>query len=224
MAAKAAHGSLVQITGSSTAFTGEACTVVDGNTYQLNSASKRIIDPDTALVVNDAGSPDAASAADFLFGKATLSEAPGGAVTMSGKYLPLLDLALVRSFGLKVSGSVHDTSAINGGASKTRLVGLQDVSLTLETTAQRYDDLDAGAGVVTIDGAAVALYGTPILVSLLPFSGGNYFRGWFLLDALESKGPVDGLLSLSLTLSGHVRTGTVGTGSTAVGISHGWGT
>ena len=208
----------------STAFAAAASTLVSGTTYQINAAAKRIIDPATALTVLDAAVADAASGADFLFGKATLSEAPGGAVTMTGSYLPLLNVALVKSFALKVSATVHEISSINGGAAKTRLTGLQDASLALETTAQRYDDLDSGGGVLTIDGAAVALYGTAMLVTILPYTGANYFKGWFMLEALESKGPVDGLLSLSMTLSGHVRTGTVGTGSTAVTVSHGWGT
>jgi len=225
MAVKAAHGSLIQTTGASTAFTDEASTVVTGYQYQLNTAAKRIIDPGTALTVKDNAVAVAATAADFLFGKATLTLDPGaGPVTMSGSYLPLLDIALVRTFSLKVAGTVLDISAVNGGAAKQRLVGLQTADLTLETTAQRYDDLDSGGGVVTIDGAAVALYAGPMLVSILPYSGGDYFRGWFQLVDLESKGDTDGLISLTMTLTGHVRTGTVGTGSTAVTVGFGWGT
>jgi len=223
MAFKAAHGSLVQTPGAATTFTGEACTLLGGTVYQINDTAKRIIDPGTALTVLDAGVADACTAANFLFGKATLTEAPGGAVTMTGKYLPLLDVALVRSYSLKVSGTVLDSTAINGAGSRTRLLGLQTAEMTLETTAQRYDDLDSGAGVLTIDGAAVALYATPMLVSVLPFTGSAYiFRGWFILDDLESKGSPDGLLTLSMKLSGHVRTGTVGTGSTAVTVGFGW--
>ena len=224
MASLAAHGSLVQTVGATTAFTGEACTVTTGTTFQLNDATKRILNPAVALIVKDGVTSDPCTAADFLFGKATLTDAPAGAVTMDGSYLPLLSVALVKSFSLKVSATVLDTTAINAAGVKTRTMGLQSADLTLEAVCQRYDDLDSGAGVLTIDGAAVALYGGPMLISILPASGATAFRGWFHLEKLESKGSQDGLLTLSMSLSSYARTGTVGSTSLVVPVSIGWAT
>lgn len=82
-------GDVYIATGAGTTFTTEACSVVSGTTYQINNTAKRRWDPTAAVTVYDGGTPVDSSAYYLIHatGKIVFDSAPGGAVTVSGKYL-----------------------------------------------------------------------------------------------------------------------------------------
>lgn len=139
-------GASLYVTGASTALSGgESFSLVSGNTYLIDTAAKEIFDPETALVINDGGSPISASgitAIDMLHGEVTLAAPPVGAVTIgSGAYLPRTQIALCTGVELTLAQTAPSDTPI-GQAGRTRSRGLRDVTGSLMLT-----DPDAGTTV-----------------------------------------------------------------------------
>ena len=101
MAVNAAYKGKVYVTSySSDATTGEACSLVSGKTYQLDSAAKQLIDPLTAVVVKDNGSTVSAGniiGINYLFGYVTFDSGytVTGPVTMDFSYFPRVEIATI---------------------------------------------------------------------------------------------------------------------------------
>lgn len=125
--------------GTPTALTDEATTNLSGNIYQITDTTKRILDRFTAVVVKDGSTTLVAGedyTIDYLFGTVTLTDAPAGAVTISGKYLPMTQVAKANGFTLTQTAnannnSVYETAQANGGYN-TYEYGLRTVSLSLK--------------------------------------------------------------------------------------------
>jgi hypothetical protein len=220
MAAIPGYGSVIKIPGTSTAFTGEATTLVSGTTYQINTSAKRVLDPAVAVTVKDGGVAVAVSSVDWLFGKVTLSSAPAGAVTVDASYLPMLTVAQIREFSIKVSANMLETTNMDTGTARARLKGLATAEVHLLTYDQRETDQDPGAGTQTW----ASNFAGAVMVEIRPNNDTYGFRGWTILESVEDKAAVDGIKELDLNFVGHARSGTAGTGSTNTGSAFGWGT
>lgn len=90
MAVLAGKGGDVYIaTDAGTSFTAEATTLVSGTTYQINNTSKRRLDPTATYTVYDGGVAVDPGGYYLIHatGKVVFVTSPGGAVTVTGKYL-----------------------------------------------------------------------------------------------------------------------------------------
>lgn len=115
----------IKRSGTPTTLTNEACSLVSGKTYQITNTAKRVLDPDTAVVVK--GNAVTISAAnilsiDHMFGLVTFipSYTPTTPITISGNYLPMTEVAKANSFTLTQTVETIDetdfaTARANGG-------------------------------------------------------------------------------------------------------------
>lgn len=155
----------VYISGESTAFSGEACTLVSGTTYQINTAAKRAWNPAVPVTVYDGVTPLVEADGDFtvnyLFGKVTLAGAPAGAVTVDGEYLPLYEVTTVKGYRFKISADIEDATVMSSTTTAhARVVKTYDGSLDLTLLEQGNTDYDDPNGVY-MDGVftgAAAIY------------------------------------------------------------------
>lgn len=213
---------VLKLSGTSTAFTGEATTNTSGNTYQITDSTKRALDPATSITVYDGGSPVAAGnvTVDFLFGKVTLSSPPGGAVTIDGNYLPLHAMAEVRSFEINLSGSMLDDTVMSSSTSvHSRMLGIADASGSVTGLDPLTTDLDSGGG--TLKPESIFAAGTPILLDV-DFPAGNNFRAWVLFDSAKVSGGWDALVEGTINWQAIGRTASAGAGANEA-ASFGWG-
>lgn len=231
--AVAAHPTTIKIPGTSTAFTNEATTNLDPGTYkvyQITDANKRVLDPGTAIVIEEdadgggAGGFAVVPAADYvidpLFGKVTFTVARASVAVIrfaSGNYLPMLTVATAREFSISAARDILEKTVF-GDTAKTKLAALKDVSVTLSVLEDLTDDHDPGAGTqkfnTLFDG------GTPVMVEIRPGGSGNYFRMWTLLESEEVSGSVADLVQGSINATGSARKIS---GQTNEGPSFSWG-
>lgn len=187
----------LKVGGTSTAVTGEACTNTTGNSYQINTAAKRVWDPAVTPVAYDGGVPAAVDSVDYLFGIVTLSAPPGGAVTVDVNYIPLLDVAQGKGISLKTTTDALDASVF-GSQDRVYIAGLRTKTATINTLDTLSTDLDPGAGswkwATRIDGVAY-------LVEIdFDGSGANVNRFWSLIVGTDIKAVVDALVTGDIEL------------------------
>lgn len=202
MAVSAANG-VVKASGTSVAMADEATTNTSGKTYQVTNASKRILNPAVALVVLDNAVDRTAEveSVDFLFGLVTFKSTytVTGPVTLTGAYLPTLDVASVRGVNLSVSANLQEASVM-GVQAVQRLRTLLDVSGSVERLELSLADLDAGAGgTQSIDGWLRA--GTPRVLEWL-IQAGYRVRAWVLFESQEISGDAASLVGVNLAFQG----------------------
>lgn len=126
--------------GTPTTMTAEACTQVGSTkTYFITNAVKRVISYLDALTVLDGGVDHTADvlSIDYLTGQVTFKSAytPGGAITVTGKYIPLVVIAKAKSFTLSqtqttIDNTGYDDAQSNSGH-RVYVPGLRTVSLQL---------------------------------------------------------------------------------------------
>ena len=213
-----ANLSTLKTGGVSTAFTGAACSLVTGKTYQMNDATKRVLDPAVAVAVTDNGVTVATTnyEVDYLYGKVTFATAytvTGPVVVSAGNYLPGLSLAKVTDYSFTCTADVPAVTEF-GNAAVTRQSALKDLSGSLTTLELPQTDLDAGGGTTKLQ--SLFDNGTPMLLEL-GFPGGGFFRAWVIIESLDTSGAVDGLVEFTIGFSGAAQLGTGQTESTSFG-------
>lgn len=184
--------------GTATTFTDEPMDVVSGNTYKITDATKNVWDRLTALVVKD-GSTTLTEGddytVDYLFGRVTLLAAPGGAVTVSGKYLPMTQVAKANGFTLTQNANANDNTdfetAQGNNGYQTYEYGLKTVSLSLQgiyASSNGFRDLLSGR--------------TELVIEINPDgSGKSVARGWFKTMNTGQSGDVGDLEKQTLSFS-----------------------
>lgn len=225
MAPSAGFNSTVKISGTPTAFTGEACSVVSaGSVYQITDTTKRIVDPATAVVVKDNGVTKAASlyVFDYLFGKVTfVGYTASGPVTVDGAFIPVLSVVDARSYSINRSRALLDSTSFDfaaaNQAARRYTAGLLGADGEIEVLDITDPDLDPGAGSVLLDVLADA--GTPKLIEMNLGGTGYYFRAWVLLEGINREAPADALMkktvkwrSAAIVGSGQTETASFGIG------------
>ena len=120
-------------TGSGTAFTGKSCSVVSGTTYQIDDTAKRFWDPTATFVVYDGGVAIAAGGYELIYGtgKIVLKTAPGGAVTVDGKYLSVSQLGQSDGYIIDFGPDLAETQTF-GATWKTRTALLRSGTITVK--------------------------------------------------------------------------------------------
>lgn len=195
--ATAGYATTLKVGGTSTAVTAQACTNTTGNSYQINTASRRVWDPAVTPIAYDGGVPATVSSVDYLFGIVTLAAPPGGAVTVDVNYIPLLDVVQGKSFSLKTMTDALDAS-VYGSRDRVYVAGLRTKTAQIGTLDTLLTDLDAGAGTwkwaTRIDGVAY-------LVEIDPEgTGANVCRFWYFATGTDIKATVDALVTGDIEL------------------------
>jgi hypothetical protein len=212
-----AYQSVVRGRGTSTAFTNEPTTKLTANTvYQLNTDARRLLDPGVALTVEvDADGPGAGAyvvapassyTVNWQFGIITFLADQGASalVRVSGSFLPVVDLLGVTSWSITQSRDVLDDTAVNNSTgNRSKRLGLEDLSGSIETTELLTVDNDTGAGVQRLQDYLDN--GTPFLLEVLPGTGAKRFRGWVLLESGENGGGVADLINNTVNFTGASR-------------------
>jgi hypothetical protein len=184
--------------GSTTAFTGEAMSVVSGKTYKITNAAKNFWDRSVAATIKDDGTEvDAADIAniDYLFGQVTFVDdyTPAGAITADGSYFPTATFGWGSSIKLTQQLNALDESTFdlvqgNGGYQSYR-AGLKTVSYGIDGIQ------DAANGLPAILEAR-----TEYLLELNPDGNGkSVARGFFKLTEDNESGDVGAIEQESTT-------------------------
>lgn len=138
-------GELWLQSGSATAFTTEACSLVSGTTYQIDDAAKRQWDPTTTPTVYDDGSPETPSEIQYPIGCVVLAEAPSGAVTVTGKHYATTQIGLVQNWALDLEQDTLESTALGDTARSFVGLGLLGWSATFEALTEATGTLGAKA-------------------------------------------------------------------------------
>jgi len=200
MAELAGHLSRVRMTGTATTMTGEATSSLGGNVFRITNAARRIIDPDTALVVLDDGVPMSAAdivAVDLLFGKVTLDGdyEPDGDITITGKFLPTAVIANATGWEWN-SSRVEENSTRLGDTHRRRLLGIHDVEGTI-TGLHLVEDT---VGADTIEDKFDS--GAAFVLEIDPDGAGAYLhRALVKFPSLTSSAAREGLVEATINWS-----------------------
>lgn len=191
----------VKRSGTSTTFTDEPASLVSGQTYQIDDETKQVWDRTAPIVVNDNGNevdPENIEHIDYLFGMVTFANdyTPTGGITISGKYLPMQNVAGANSYTLNQTVDVLDDTDFDHAKTtgyRSRMAGLHDVSVTVS----RWDNLSK-------DFFTAATAGQAVVVEIVPGLGTRKFRAFMLVETANRSGDVAALESeeVSLILDG----------------------
>lgn len=178
--------------GTSTAMTSEPMSLVSGKTYQITAPTKRIMNRAVATTVY--GNGVAISAAniesiDWLFGRVTFipSYTPSAPITITGAYLPTVQVGCTNSFTLTqtanpIQNTCMETAQTNGGR-HTYEYGLKNVSLELQGIYKAANGFKA-----------LVEARTEVIIEIdLAANGLNLARGFFRAAAQDQSGDVGDL-------------------------------
>ena len=209
----------IKVSGTSTAMLAEATSAIADDSAgrhrrQITNATKRVLDPATALTVKDGGVAVAAAnvySVDYQFGIVTfaLGYVIGGAVTFDASYLPLLAVTDARSVDISVERQVIDTttydSAVAASGGRRSTPGLLGFTAEMELLDGVDSDLDPGADTLVLHTLLTA--DTPKLVEV-QYAPGYYFRGWATLTGIERSSTPEDVLKKTVKMVGSSQTAT----------------
>lgn len=209
MAAHAGRDITFKIGDAATAMTEEACDALDDYAYQIASAAKRAIDPETEVVVYvDGVEYDRmvdgvyTYAVDYAHGIITFVAGQTDPVTVSGKYLPLVTAAHGRS--LKNSGvqPVFAEATEFGDTAPRQTVICHTCEMTLETLAVALEyESGVSSSVEYLFTNARPMF---VEVDMAPGVSGNKLRGWFRCQISKSH-DLEGVAVTTVEMRGVVQ-------------------
>ena len=187
------HAATVKKSGTSTVFTGEAFTLVSGNTYQITDAAKRVWDRTASFTFygNSIAIPSSQiSSIDYLNGKVTFSSSQTTPITADGKYMPMTSVAGANSFELAINNTILDDTDFDITDNyRSSMYGLSDVSVTLRRFAQATNEF-----------FTALTNGDYLVIEIDPAgTGTSIARGWFVVESSNQSGSVDELETLELS-------------------------
>tara|TARA_R100000664_G_C2703818_1_gene103169 strand:+ start:33 stop:674 length:642 start_codon:yes stop_codon:yes gene_type:complete len=195
MAATAGYLATISMTGTATTMTNEAMSG-GGVTFQITAATKRIVDPATAITIKDGASTINPSTYTFnyLTGTVVLSGAPTGSVTITGKFLPVRQIAQAYELDVSLSRTLVDTSLL-GTEHTLRTAALGDITGSLscyDTGLEAYTDISL---------ASVLQSGVSKVIEMSWNGGTNYLRFFSKLESVEASASVDGVQTATASFS-----------------------
>jgi hypothetical protein len=199
MAPTAGYNTTLYVGGTPTTMTNEPTTEVSAGppqVFRITDTTKRAIDPATAVVIRDQDTTDVTSDFTIDFNTGTVTSATGGydSVTVSGKFTPLLAVALGRSASAEPMAAELDTSPF-GQSHASSIQGKRSASGEIVVIAPLGEDLDTGGGTrswqARFDNASQAL----IDVRMTSTSA---IRAWAIIPSLTSKTDQAGLVEGSI--------------------------
>lgn len=208
----AGYSADVLVSGTATATTGEATTLVSGKTYRINAAAKRVISLVNAVTVYDGGvdhTEDVASI-DYLNGTVTFDSGytVTGAVTLDYYYLPMAAIGKARSFTVtqnaaEIDTSDYETCQANGGW-RTYTQGLRSVGLEIGNVWNASNDF-----VDILAARAQVFIGISPNDTAGDAANQVLFRGMFKYKGQSQQGNVGALEEESLSLGLYVPSGSL---------------
>jgi hypothetical protein len=104
--------------GSTTAMTDQAMSLVTGKTYQVTDATKRLMDRAVTVVVEDnsvAVDAEDILNIDFLFGRVTFASGytPTGPITITGSYFPTSVVGCTNEYTLTQTANANDATCMD---------------------------------------------------------------------------------------------------------------
>jgi hypothetical protein len=194
MAATAGYNAKLYRSGTSTAMTAEATTLVTGKTYRITNAAKRMLDPSVAVVVEDSGSPVVPLFIDYLHGLVTFHPLYTvlGPITIDANYLPLTQIADVYNASFSTSVMMLDDTVYED-AQVSRKAGLKDISGSFSC----YDE-----GATALSSLLAA--GTVLYLTWQQTGSGStgHLRARVLLESEDVSAAVDGLIESTYNFTG----------------------
>ena len=195
--ATAGYSAKLYRSGTSTSMTAEATTLVTGKTYRITNAAKRILDPTIAVTVDDGGVPIAAiniASIDYLHGIIVLDSgySPSGAVTVDANYIPLSQIADVRSADFSTSIVMLDDTVYED-TSVSRKAGLRDISGSFLV----YDEGSTAISDLMADGDIVYL-----TWMLTGSASATHLRARVRIESDDTSVSVDGLVESTYSFVG----------------------
>ena len=193
----------VKKSGTSTAFTDEAMSLVSGNTFKIDDSVKEIFDRDATFTFEDnaVAIPEGdIDSIDYLAGTVTFTSSKSGPITVTGNYIPVTQALCVSSGSLDFSKSlVEDSNIKNIGANgwKSRNSTLKDLSISLTS----FNDLQKVVANHIFNREVVLVEIT------LGFNDPQLIRGWFVVESNNWTGGVTDLEGeeISLQLDGDIK-------------------
>lgn len=181
MAELAGLNTVIKISGIATTMTAEATTSTDNKSYQITDAVKQVLDIKTEPTVYDGGVETTEDyAINYLNGTVTFDtvDAGRGAITVSGKYLPMATAAYAHSMSKSESVDINDVTKF-GDTHHTKIAGLKSASGTFN----QFDVTDD-----TFVDALVA--GNPVVIEIRSQANAEPDRYWALLESTEIQAAI----------------------------------
>jgi hypothetical protein len=187
--------------GSTTAMTDEAMTLVSGKTYKITNAAKNVWDRTVTPTFEDnavAISANDIESIDYLFGRVTFTSGytvTGPITVATGSYLPMAVVAKANSFTLTQTADTKETSdfetAQANGGFRTFEYGLRKVELSTQGTF------------ATSNGFKALLTArSEVVIEINPDgANGSVARGWFKPMNTGQSGDVGALEEETLSFS-----------------------
>ena len=187
----AGYNANIKQQGTPTTMTGEACSLVSGQQYQITNAAHRIISYFDSLTVLDNGVDHTANVASVDYLNGLINFATGyvvtGPVTVTGKYVPTTTVARARNLTLNATSTekdttVYETARANGGW-RTFDYGLRNVNMQV-----------GGVYNVTNGFSAAMAARNAIVIDVAPANDAlTFFRGYFTFHNRGQAGNVGAL-------------------------------
>ncbi len=194
MAGVAGYLTVLKKSGTATVMTSDPMTSTGStvaNRYQISAAAKQVFDRNTVPTFRGGGSSTAAgstiaasavASVNYLFGTVTFSSTQPEPVKVTGKYMPMTNVAGAKSYTLSQAADVLDDTDFSSTGYHTRKPGLNDVSLTVS----RWHSLDLTFWTLMEARASV-------VAELQPGGSGSVARGWFVVESETHTGDVSAL-------------------------------
>lgn len=188
---------LIRVPGTPTAFTNEAVTTADDQTYQITDITKRVFVSGVPLVVTVNGVTQSTTlyTVDPLRGRVTFTTStPRTNVRFAGSYYPMSLAAKCRSISISMTKATLDNTGFEDSGWITRLVGMPDVTGSLsrrwQVNAYFHDALVNAAFVVIEFYLNAAVLTSPEIICAA------------LLNKKQLSSVIDGLVEEEVEFSG----------------------
>lgn len=209
-----AHSARIYSVGASTVMTAEACTLSGGNAIAtITSTVKRIIDPDVTFQVYDNAVLQAATTytVDLLLGIVTKNTGSfTGPVTVTGAYLPRLELDRCTDFSVSLSRDAIPADVFSADSHRRRIMGLISASASVGVIAVPHRDYDTGGGELILEDLAES---GAMTVFEVTWPSGHILRMFCRVSSFERTAEVAGRIEGTLNLE------SISVSATSPGVS-----
>jgi len=183
----------MKTTDVATTFTDEACTDSGNHTlYYITDTTKRYWDKATTVVVEVDGTPESGVTIDYIGGRITFDTPLAGteAVTVSGKYWTVSELAGFYNWSLDLTADMEDSTTFASAGWREFTPTLKGFTISAEAYWQDDKFLDRLAEEVV-----VSLYTNE--------SNDERYEGFAYIASNSVETPVDGLVQESVEYTGN---------------------
>jgi hypothetical protein len=181
----------VRVTGSPLTLTDEATTTSDSLTFQITDENKRILAPDSEITVKDNGvAVTSGYTINRLDGSVKFDATKTGPVTISGSYLPALDVAEAYEFSYSIEADNLDATRF-----QDEYVRRKQGQIDFSSELSAWHD-------VNVDVFTDALLNNKIMVLEFYVNNSLDLRAWVLTASDEIESAADSLVEEGIEFEG----------------------